>query len=86
MKKNFIFNLWLLLVIPFVVEGKIQIPSIFSDNKVLQQNCDAALWGQAERGSTLTITTSWDHRSYTSKVNNLGLWKINITTPCSFPI
>lgn len=81
MKKNFIFNLWLLLVIPFVVEGKIQIPSIFSDNMVLQQNCDAALWGQAERGSTLTITTSWDHRSYTSKVNNLGLWKINITTP-----
>ena len=42
-----------------VASAKVELPPIFADNMVLQQQTDAALWGKAEPGKKVTITTSW---------------------------
>ncbi|MDE5981953.1 MAG: 9-O-acetylesterase, partial [Duncaniella sp.] len=39
--------------------------SLIGDNMVLQQNCDARLWGTADPGSTISVNTSWDGKTYT---------------------
>jgi sialate O-acetylesterase len=47
---------------------------------VLQQQTDAAIWGWAKAGSTVTITTSWNKAKYSVKADAAGKWKTKIST------
>ena len=48
MKKQFwYFILLFLYVVSFPVQGKVTLPSIFSDNMVLQQKTQVNIWGKA---------------------------------------
>jgi len=82
MKKKLI---WSFIVILFFqissVWGKIVLPSIFTDNMVLQQKTDAPVWGKANVNVTVKLTTSWDGKTYTTKADKTGKWKIMIKTP-----
>lgn len=50
MKKQFwYFILLFLYVVSFPVQGKVTLPSIFSDNMVLQQKTQVNIWGKAVR-------------------------------------
>lgn len=42
----------------------VTLPSIFSDNMVLQQNSKVKIWGWAKPFEEITVTTSWDNKSY----------------------
>ena len=41
------------------MQAKITLPSVISDNMVLQQNTEASLWGTADPGAKVTIKTGW---------------------------
>lgn len=63
------------------VSAKVTLPKMFADGMVLQRETTVNLWGEARRGSTLNITTSWNKRTYKAKVDNEGHWLQSITTP-----
>jgi sialate O-acetylesterase len=54
-------------------------PSIFSDNMVLQQKSNVQFWGKAKPGDSVFISGSWNASAKT-KVNDDGLWKTKIKT------
>ncbi len=60
----------------------VELPDIISDNAVLQQNTKARLWGWARPGRKVTVTPSWDGKSYTAKADSkTGRWDVNVDTP-----
>ena len=61
--------------------GKISLPSIFSNNMVLQQKSSVKIWGWAEPEEQLTITTSWNKKSYITHSDSNGKWSLYIKTP-----
>jgi sialate O-acetylesterase len=62
-------------------DAAITLPWFFSDNMVLQQKTDAAIWGWAKPGSTVTITTSWNKKKYSTPAGADGKWKLKAATP-----
>ena len=48
---------------------------------VLQQNAEAAVWGYASPGSTVTVTPSWDGKAYLAKTDPRGHWTAYLKTP-----
>lgn len=59
----------------------VTLPSFFSDNMVLQQQTNAAIWGWAQPNGTVRITTSWNKKKYTSIADASGKWKLKLSTP-----
>ena len=78
MKKIILF---LLLILAQNVSAKIWLPSILSDNMVLQQKSEANIWGwTTAMDETITINVSWSDQEFTTKAP-LGVWSIVIPTP-----
>ena len=69
------------LVCAATLQAKITLPPQMADNMVLQQNTKANLWGWANPGETVTVTTSWDDDKYTAKADADGAWKVAVYTP-----
>lgn len=61
---------------------KLELPSIFSDNMVLQQNSDVIFRGKAEPGEKVSIISSWGE-SATTFTNDDGKWSTKIKTPAA---
>lgn len=70
-----------LLVFPNLLNAKVTLPSFFSDNMVLQQKTEAAIWGWAKSNSSVQLTSSWNKKKYTIQSDQSGKWKLKITTP-----
>ncbi|MFD2581045.1 sialate O-acetylesterase [Pedobacter vanadiisoli] len=79
-----------LISVPFIVlflfssqlvQSKILLPSVFSDNMVLQQKTNAAIWGKATAGKAVKITVSWNKINYGAIADASGNWKIKVATP-----
>lgn len=62
-------------------QAKVVLPSVFSDNMVVQQNTNAAIWGKGTPGHTINISTTWSKKTYTSRSDKNGNWKILVATP-----
>ncbi|MCX7798090.1 MAG: sialate O-acetylesterase [Melioribacter sp.] len=63
-----------------VAQTKVELPSIFSDNMVLQQKSFVNIWGKATPGTEIKITASWKQTVFT-KTKNDGYWTAKIKTP-----
>ncbi|MBF9252861.1 9-O-acetylesterase [Pontibacter sp. 172403-2] len=63
--------------------AKVELPAIFSDNMVLQQKTDAALWGKADKDKTIRISTSWNNKTYITQADADGNWKLKVATPAA---
>ena len=81
MKK--IFSLILVVLSAASVQARVQLPDIISDNMVLQQKQDVALWGTAEPNSKIDILTSWDGKKLTVSSDKSGTWKAYVKTPAA---
>ena len=68
-----------IFLITISIQAQTKIPSVFSDNMVLQQKEKVAVWGKDIPNSQINITTSWGAKSYT-KVDENGFWKTKIKT------
>ena len=51
--------------------AKVDLPDIFSDNMVLQQQTDARLWGWSEPGAKVTVGTSWSGNAPVMHIGSL---------------
>ncbi|WP_300727213.1 sialate O-acetylesterase [uncultured Bacteroides sp.] len=80
MKKRYLFCA-ILLGCAAIVSAKVKLPSLICDNMVIQQKTDVKLWGKANPGSEVSITPSWNNRTFTCKADNDGNWLIKIASP-----
>ncbi len=71
----------ILFVQSFSSKAAIKLPYFFSDNMVLQQQTEAAIWGWCEPAGSVTITTSWDNKKYVFQTGFSGRWIIRVNTP-----
>ena len=62
-------------------QAKVRLHHLVGDNMVLQQQTEARLWGWAEPGRTVTVTTSWSDQKTTAKVGKDGKWLVKVKTP-----
>ena len=56
------------------VQGKVRLPHLISDNMVLQQQTDVRLWGWAQPGKTIKVSTSWNNETATVQTGKDGKW------------
>ncbi len=70
-----------LAVTVFIAHAEVKLPAIFGDNMVLQQQTDAAIWGKATSGATVSVKTSWNGKAYSTRADKNGSWKIKVPTP-----
>ncbi|MGM9802829.1 MAG: sialate O-acetylesterase [Muribaculaceae bacterium] len=59
----------------------ISMPSLFTNGMVLQQQCEAPIWGYAQAGSRVKIVGSWNPSdTVTASVNECSKWTAKIRT------
>ena len=70
-------------------EAKVRLPMMFADGMVLQQRSQVRLWGWCEKfhggaaGRQVSVTTSWDSRSYTAVSDADGRFEVTVQTPAA---
>jgi len=64
-----------------VTQAKVTLPTVFSDNMVFQQKTNVAIWGNADAGKTVTVISTWNNKTYTSKAGQDGKFKVMLPTP-----
>lgn len=79
MKKQFLLLILSLLFLP-LAQGKVKLPAMMGDHMVLQQNSSVKLWGWAD-GKKVTVTTSWNNRTYQASTDKGGAWLVKVDTP-----
>ena len=85
MKKAFLPIL--LAIVLFVclpaVNAIVTLPSILSDNLVLQQKTTVNIWGNASPGEKISVKPSWNSKPTHTVTNKEGKWDIKIKTPAA---
>jgi sialate O-acetylesterase len=79
--QTFLFALVLEVVMGAIAFGEVRLPAIFTDNMILQQQTEVAIWGWAKANADVQVVSSWDKKKYTAKSDASGKWKTKITTP-----
>lgn len=77
--KGFSLNLQSSVSLNFKKE-EFQIPSIFSDNMILQRNTSVCLWGTAAPNATVSIVTGWNQEQKTVNAASDGNWEAFVKT------
>ena len=85
MLKKSLKRIKILIVVSIVIscenqKQNLKLPSIFSDNMVLQQKTNVSFWGFSNSKETITINPSWG-KSKCVISNNEGEWELKIKTP-----
>lgn len=80
MKKYFAIVLTL-LIITISADAKIKLPSLFTDNMVLQQQSEVSIYGKATPGSLINVQVSWNKDKLTCKTDANGKWEVKTKTP-----
>ena len=85
MKKTVLLRLICLFfaVLVFEARADVKLPAIFSDNMVLQQQSQVAIWGWAKPNTGVRVTGSWNKKSYNAKSDAKGYWRVKIETPAA---
>lgn len=79
--KKVIFGALLAVSTFGVLQAKVTLGPVISDNMVLQQQSNAKIYGKADPGSTVTVTPSWNGKSYTTHTDRTGEWSLAVETP-----
>ncbi len=64
-----------------IADAALRPHSMLTDHMVLQQQTDATLRGTDTPGARITVTPSWDSRTYTATTGADGRWAVNVATP-----
>lgn len=65
------------------LSAEIKLPSIFGDNMILQQQTNAAIWGKASPNANVSVKTSWNNKTVTTRADREGRWKLKVPTPAA---
>lgn len=64
--------------------ANIRLPHILGSNMVLQQQSAVKLWGWGEPNEKITVTTSWDNKTYPAvTVTGNATWMLTVQTPAA---
>lgn len=74
------YLLIVLLLVSSTALAKVKLPSILSEQMVLQQKSDVLLWGESSN-SEVTIKTSWNDALYRVKVEANATFQVSVSTP-----
>ena len=66
-----------------VLQAKVVLPSVFTDNMVLQQKTDITFYGDATKNKQLTVKTGWNGKEYYTEADGQGKWSLKIPTPAA---
>lgn len=77
----FFITVLILLIRNAAVFAEIRLPAIISNNMVLQQKSEVALWGTASPGEKITVTGTWNKGQITTIADASGNWIVRIKTP-----
>jgi sialate O-acetylesterase len=80
-KLIFLSSFFISLLLTFSLRAEVKLPAIFGNHMVLQQQTDAAIWGKASPSKNVSVKTSWDGKSYSTRAGNDGNWKLKVKTP-----
>ncbi len=80
MKKLIIITIFCFSAV-FQSYAEIKLPALFTDNMMLQQQMETPIWGWATKNGKISITTSWDSKTYEVNVDKQGKWKTKVKTP-----
>lgn len=82
MKRSILIFAALMAAFPALAE--ITLPSVISDNMVIQRDTKAALWGTATPGRKVTISTTWSKEKVSVTADSqTGKWLARIQTPAA---
>ncbi len=70
----------IVISIAIVAHAVIKLPSIIANHMVLQQNTKVALWGWANAGEKVTITTTWNNKITNVTADAAGKWITYVST------
>lgn len=74
-------GIWVLCFLSLTfAQGKIKLPAMIGNHMVLQQNSSVKLWGWADN-KKVTVTTSWNNRTYQTSTDKDGSWTVKVDTP-----
>ncbi len=71
----------ILLFCTSLLQARIKLPAILGDGMVLQQLSEVRLWGKAASNTTVTVTTSWNEKTYQTHSGEEGDWLLTVATP-----
>lgn len=66
-----------------VLQAKVVLSSVFTDNMVLQQKTDITFYGDATKNKQLTVKTGWNGKEYYTEADGQGKWSLKIPTPAA---
>lgn len=76
---------WITFIVSLLVystmHAEVVLPSIFSNNMVLQQKSKVRIWGTSSNREEVTIITSWDKKKHVTPVQSDGNWFVYVATP-----
>lgn len=75
------FYLIVFILFTSTVSAQITLPSIISDNMVLQADSNVPIWGKADAQSKITVACSWNDEKITADTNEQGKWMVKLKTP-----
>jgi len=62
-------------------QNKLRLPSLISNNMVIQQSTPIEFWGWAEKNKNVQITVSWNNAVKLTQSDKEGKWKTTLNTP-----
>ncbi len=63
--------------------ASLELPTIISDNMVLQQNSEVPIWGSTCAGEPITLKASWTEKEWQTYSDQQGRWLVEIETPAA---
>ncbi|OUJ75817.1 sialate O-acetylesterase [Hymenobacter crusticola] len=60
--------------------ANVTLPALITDNMVLQQKSEVALWGWADPSETVTVTASWTKAPVKATADAQGNWLVRVPT------
>jgi sialate O-acetylesterase len=79
--RNISLCLWLpFILFPLSLAGEIRLPSILSDNMVLQQNTKVKIWGWADPQEKISVSASWLTNEVSTLAGKDGTWCLSLQT------
>ena len=70
-----------LLACGMMAQAKITLPSVYTDNMVLQQKSTLKIHGRARPNADVTLQTGWSRAAINTKSDARGHWYMEVATP-----
>lgn len=64
-------------------KDRLRLPAILSDNMVLQRETTVNIWGWSTPGKKVSVTPSWERKTYATNADDNGKWLVRIETPAA---